>query len=104
MEGGVMAIIEVTMYRLVCDRCGKSAQDASDYYAWADKDSAVNDAECDDWLLRDDGDWCQDCTVDDEERDERVPVASAAALTPETLLGGAVAHFNAQMARISGDK
>jgi len=68
-----MAIIEVTMYRLVCDRCGKSAQDGTDWYAWSDEDGAVNDAEDNGWLMRDDGHWCNHCTRYDEERDEYVP-------------------------------
>lgn len=72
-----MAITQITMYRIVCDRCGKSAQDGTDYYAWQDKDAAVLDAENDGWLLRDDGDWCNDCTVYDEKRDEYVPDPAA---------------------------
>jgi hypothetical protein len=68
-----MSFEEVTMYRLLCDRCGVSAQEDSDYYAWADKDSAKRGAEETQWLFTEDGAFCDDCTTWDEERDERVP-------------------------------
>lgn len=44
-----MSVQEVTMYRLLCDGCGGSASDLSDFYAWADIDSAVTDAQENDW-------------------------------------------------------
>ena len=68
-----MACEEVTMYRLVCDRCEVSAQEDGDCYAWADKDSAKAEAEDAGWLFTDDGEFCPDCTTWDEEQDERVP-------------------------------
>ena len=67
-----MAIAEVTMYRVICDRCGASAQDG-DFYAWATKDSAIDEATGSDWLVNDDGHWCGDCTTWDEDADEEVP-------------------------------
>lgn len=68
-----MAYEEVTMYRLICDRCGVSAQEDGDYYAWADKDSAQEEARDADWLFTEDGQFCDDCTTWDEDRDDRIP-------------------------------
>ncbi len=68
-----MSYEEVPMYRLVCDRCGLSAQEGGDYYAWADKDSAKAEAEDANWLFTGDGEFCEDCTTWDEKRDDRVP-------------------------------
>ena len=39
-----MSFQEVTMYRIACDGCGKSAQDDGDFYAWADKSQAETEA------------------------------------------------------------
>ena len=50
-----MALVTVTMYRIVCDRCGACAQDDSDFYAWADDAQALDDASDADWLITDDG-------------------------------------------------
>ena len=49
----------VTMYRLVCDfpDCEVSAQDGSDYYAWASRDGATVEAQDSDWLHDDDEHW-----------------------------------------------
>lgn len=77
-----MTIREVTMYKVICNGCGADADEGTDYCAWATKDQAESKAEEGDWLVRDDGDWCEDCTVWDEALDERVP--KTAAKTGET--------------------
>ena len=58
-----MSIQEVTMYRVVCDEpgCEASAQDGSDYYAWAHSDAGpYEDAADADWQVTPDGDYCPD--------------------------------------------
>ena len=72
-----MAVEAVTMYRVLCDRCGKSDSDWSDYYAWLDADQAITVAHESGWLIRDAHEWCPDCTTWDEEADEEVPLPSA---------------------------
>jgi hypothetical protein len=68
-----MSVEEVTMYRVICDRCGQA--DDSDYYAWMDDSQALDVARESEWLIRDDGQWCPGCTTWDEEADEEVPLA-----------------------------
>jgi hypothetical protein len=48
-----VSIREVTMYRVECDwpDCGASAQDDSEYFAWSDKDDAVQYAVDADWRV-----------------------------------------------------
>jgi len=67
-----MSIAEVIMFRVICDRCGVSAQE-DEFYAWADKDQAISEAESGDWLIRDDGHWCLRCTIYDGDTDEYLP-------------------------------
>lgn len=79
-----MSFQEVTMYRVVCDGdgCRTSAHDDGDFYAWADKDQAMTEADSGDWLCRDDGHWCPRCIIYDEERDEYVPRPKKAEAQP----------------------
>ena len=71
---------EVTMYRVVCDRCGKR-DESDEYAAWADREQAIYSAEASEWLIRDNGHWCWDCTIWDEEADEDVPNPVAPGVT-----------------------
>jgi len=48
-----MPIKEVTMYRATCDACGKG--DGSEFWAWADADSARQEWRDGDSLALDDG-------------------------------------------------
>lgn len=43
-------IKEVTMFRVICDDCGASAQEG-DYYAWADTEGALEEASGADWIM-----------------------------------------------------
>jgi hypothetical protein len=49
-------IREVTMYRVECDHvgCSESPQDDGDVWAWADPDTAMDEALDDLWWYRDD--------------------------------------------------
>lgn len=68
-----MSFTQVTMYRVMCDRCGVHADDAGDYFAWADKDQAITEAEEMLWLIRADGHWCPGCVTYDGEHDAYIP-------------------------------
>jgi hypothetical protein len=71
-----MALTEVIMYRVVCDRCGASAQDDMEYYgyAWLDPAQAIEEATNDDWLITPDGGhYCRECVIYDDGTDEYVP-------------------------------
>jgi hypothetical protein len=57
-----VSVEQVTMYRVICDRCGETAQQ-DDYYAWADFSQALDEARDAEWLITDDGDWCHDCVI-----------------------------------------
>ena len=67
-----MSVNEVTMYRVICDRCGESAQEG-DYWAWESVESAISEASASDWLVNDDGHWCPDCTIWTDENDCEIP-------------------------------
>jgi len=65
-----MSIQQVPMFRVLCDRCGISAQEHSDYYAWAEVEGAEIEADSSDWVIEGDNHLCPDCTPtwrDDEE-------------------------------------
>ena len=64
-------IESVTMYRAICDGCGDCAQDGGDYYAWAEPDQAVEEAE---WREIDGKHYCDDCWKWDEETDQPVAI------------------------------
>lgn len=52
-----MAVQEVTMYRVICDTdgCDKSPNDDTEYYAWAEKQQAIDEAGYANWWREDDG-------------------------------------------------
>lgn len=64
---------EVTMYTVVCDRCGTSADEGTDYSAWTCQDGARMTAEANGYMVIDDKDYCSDCVELDEETDEWKP-------------------------------
>lgn len=69
-----MATETVQMYRALCDRCGKCAQDDGDYFAWADDEQAINEATESDWNLFEDGGlYCIECVEWNEAEDALVP-------------------------------
>ena len=57
-----MAVEEVTMYRVVCDApgCGVSAQEESEFYAWAHAESAIDEAMNDGWDTEGEQDFCEE--------------------------------------------
>jgi hypothetical protein len=70
-----MSFREVTMWTVVCDRCGKSADEDTDYVAWSDKDGAGVVAEGVDWLITHDNEhYCLDCVTWNSAEDELIPL------------------------------
>lgn len=55
-----MSVREVTMYRVECDAegCTDSPQDASDYFAWAEAGTALDEAANADWYVGEFGELC----------------------------------------------
>jgi len=54
-------IKEVTMFTVVCDNCGMSADEGTEYSAWTDKVGAVEAAIGNDWENLIDKDYCPLC-------------------------------------------
>jgi len=74
-----MSVQQVPMYRVICDRCGISAHEHGDYYAWTEVEGAEIEADASDWTIEGGNHLCPDCTPtwrDDEEEsplDRAVP-------------------------------
>jgi hypothetical protein len=60
-----MALEQVPMWRVICDRCGANAQEDGEFAAWGNHGSAYDEATSHDWLVIEQGDWCPDCTLKD---------------------------------------
>ena len=64
----------VTMYSVVCDRCGKSFIDEfNGIVAWLDEGTAKEQAMESEWVEIGDKHYCPDCYEFDDELDEYVP-------------------------------
>jgi hypothetical protein len=65
-------------YSIECDfpGCGASAQEGGDYSAWADLDTAVDEAREADWISDERGDYCILHTVYDEELEATRPMTA----------------------------
>lgn len=69
-----MSLKTLTAYTVVCDGCGESADEGTDWSCWLDETGAVDSASNAEFLSTDDGKhYCLDCTEWDEATDERVP-------------------------------
>ena len=62
----------VTMYSVVCDRCGKEFE-TYDFVAWTDECSAREQALESEWQEIGGKHYCPDCYEYDENTDEYVP-------------------------------
>lgn len=62
----------VTMYSVVCDRCGKTFC-IDDIIAWTDESDAIAYATDSEWAEIGDKHYCPDCYEFDDELDEYVP-------------------------------
>lgn len=63
---------EITMFTILCDRCGKDACSKTDYSCW-DSPESVKECACDGWLHASDGkDYCESCLEWNEDESELV--------------------------------
>ena len=62
----------VTMYSLVCDRCGKVNENYDGIIAWLDERTAKEQAIESEWVEIGDKHYCPDCYEFDDELDEYV--------------------------------
>ena len=70
----VNMIKPVTMYSVVCDRCGKTFIDEfNGIIAWLEEGTAKEQAMESEWAEIDDKHYCQDCYEFDDELDKSVP-------------------------------
>lgn len=71
-----MSIREVTMFTYDCDRCGRNADEGTDYSCWGDRESAIEMAKDGGQYEEFDGKlYCPECVEYDEEADEFRPKA-----------------------------
>lgn len=56
-----MTLKSAPYYWVVCDKCGKSAQENGEFSAWNDHGMAVDYALDEGYRLGDKGDFCPDC-------------------------------------------
>ena len=54
-------IVEVKMYTVECDHCGKDSNDNSEWSCWNDEVTADDVAMNMDWFSDDDKHYCTDC-------------------------------------------
>lgn len=67
-------IKSVTMYSVVCDRCGKTfIEEFNGIAAWLDEGTAKEQAMESEWAEIGDKHYCPDCYEFDDELDEYVP-------------------------------
>lgn len=73
-KGGTTMIKTITMYSVVCDRCGKTFIDEfNGIGAWLDEGTAKEQAMESEWAEIGDKHYCPDCYEFDDELDEYVP-------------------------------
>ena len=63
----------VTMYSVICDRCGKIYGEDDGIIAWLDEGTAKEQAMESEWAEIGDKHYCPDCYEFDDELDEYVP-------------------------------
>ena len=65
----------VTMYSVICDRCGKAFIDEfNGIIAWLDKGTAKEQAMASEWIGIGDKQYCPNCYEFNEKLDEYVPI------------------------------
>ena len=62
-------IKEVKSYALICDNCGKTyIENYHDYSVWLEPDTAIEEAEYEDWIEHEDKHYCPNCyELDDDD-------------------------------------
>lgn len=59
-------IKELKMYTVVCDKCGISADDGTEYSCWSDESFAWDVASDSSWIEEQDKHYCPDCYFYDD--------------------------------------
>lgn len=63
-----MGIQKIEMYTCICDICGKSADEDTDYSCWGNPSVAKDVAMNADWITEGDKAYCTEChSYDDED-------------------------------------
>lgn len=63
-----MSIQKLEMYTCICDNCGKSADENTEYSCWSDDSIARDVAMNANWIRQGKEDYCIDCySYDDED-------------------------------------
>jgi hypothetical protein len=65
-------IKELKMFTVICDRCGKSADDGTEYAGWGSEEGAWTVADEDNWIKHEGGDYCPDCYKYDDDDDNLI--------------------------------
>lgn len=60
-------IKSIEMFTVVCDNCGKSADEGTDYAGWNEKEYAKDIAMEANWANKDDKDFCPNCYEYDDD-------------------------------------
>ncbi len=79
-----MSIQKIEMYTCICDCCGKSADEDTDYSCWGDSSLARDIASNEDWAHEGDKDYCTKCYSYDDE-DNLVIKNNIEVIDPETV-------------------
>lgn len=70
-------IVELKMYSLTCDICGKDINEDSDYSCWNDAEPSLEKARDEGWHVGDDVYYCTDCHSFDDDDNMIVKVAES---------------------------
>lgn len=62
-----MAIFEEKCFGVQCDNCKKMYEDYNGFTIFVDKDSAIENAQDDSWLIDSNKCYCPDCYAIDED-------------------------------------
>ena len=65
-------IKKVTMFTVLCDRCGKDACEGTDWSCW-DSPEAVRECSSEGWENIDEKDYCPACLTWNEDESELIP-------------------------------
>lgn len=66
-------IKEVTMYTVICDRCGKDNGEGGEFSAWGSAFDAKCDAEAQDWHFIEQGHYCPNCVEWNADESDLIP-------------------------------
>jgi hypothetical protein len=68
-----MTLKAIPMVTVICDHCGESADEGSDFGAWSSEQSARDVAASCDWVELDGKDYCPRCVKWSEDGGEQRP-------------------------------